>query len=127
LSRHNHADAAFLRGGQVLLLGSPLPEELSYAMGITDPSSAGVVQIVGQSGWVGSVAILWTVHADGNVETVDLGAPSRSIDASASGINAQGWIAGRSASQNSSRRPTLWLPQESGDTCNPHPKTGACK
>jgi hypothetical protein len=123
----NHADAAFLRGGRLLLLGSLLSDALSYAMGITDPSPAGVVQIVGQSGWEASVATLWTVHADGKVETVDLGAPSRSINASASGINSQGWIAGRSASRTLSRRPTLWLPQESGNACNPHPRTGACR
>jgi hypothetical protein len=92
-----------------------------------DPSPAGVVQIVGQSGWMGSVATLWTVHTDGKVQTVDLGALSRSIDAAALGINARGWIAGRSASRTLSRRPTLWMPQQSGDACNPHPRTGACR
>jgi hypothetical protein len=126
-SATNWADAALLRGDRVLLLGSLLPDELSYAMGINEPTAAGVVQIVGQSGWMGSVATLWTVDADDKISAVDLGAPRRSIDASASGINAQGWIAGRSASRTLSRRPTLWMPQESGDTCNPHPRTGACR
>jgi hypothetical protein len=126
-SATNHSDAALLREGRVLLLGSLLPDALSYASGINDPTPAGVVQIVGQSGWETSVATLWTVDPDGNVKAVDLGAPGRSINAAALGINAQGWIAGRSASRTLSRRPTLWMPQESGDTCNPHPKTGACR
>jgi hypothetical protein len=123
----NWSEAAFLRGGNILLLGSLLPDEMSYAMGITDPSPAGVVQVVGASGWAGSVATLWTVDADDKISAVDLGAPPRSINASASGINAQGWIAGRSASRIYSRRPTLWMPQESSDPCNPHPRTGACR
>ena len=126
-SATNWADAALLRSGQALLLGSLLPDELSYATSINDPTATGVVQIVGQSGWEHSVATLWTVDSDGNIDAVDLGAPRRSINASASGINAQGWIAGRSASRNLSRRPTLWMPQESGDPCNPHPRTGKCR
>jgi hypothetical protein len=126
-SATNDSDAALLRGDRVLLLGSLLPDVRSYAMGINEPTATGVVQIVGQSGWEASVATLWTVDADDKISAVDLGAPSRSIDASASGINAQGWIVGRSASRIYSRRPTLWMPRESGDTCNPHPKTSACR
>jgi hypothetical protein len=131
-SATNFADAALLRGGRALLLGSLLPDELSYAMGITDPTAAGVVQIVGSSGWEFSVATLWTVDADDKISAVDLGAPRRSINASASGINAQGWIVGRSASRNLSRRPTLWMPVAGGDDggdddCKPHPRTGACR
>jgi len=131
-SATNHSDAALLRGGQVLLLGSLLPDELSYAMGITDPTAAGVVQIVGSSGWESSVATLWTVDADAKISAVDLGAPRRSINASASGINAQGWIVGRSASRNLSRRPTLWMPVAGGgeggdDDCKPHPRTNECR
>jgi hypothetical protein len=109
-SATSHSDAALLRGGRVLLLGSLLPDALSYATGINDPTAAGVVQIVGQSGWDTSVATLWTVDADDNVSAVDLGAPRQSINASALGINTHGWIAGRSASRSLSRRPTLWLP-----------------
>jgi hypothetical protein len=131
-SATNWADAALLRGGQVLLLGSLLPVEPSYAMGINDPTAAGVVQIAGQSGWGHSVATLWTVDSDGNIGAVDLGAPRRSINASASAINAQGWITGRSASRNLSRRPTVWMPvagsDDGGDDdCRPHPKTGKCR
>jgi hypothetical protein len=120
-------EAALMRSGSVLLLGSLVPDDGSFAAAMIDAGVDGVVQIVGQSGQVGSLATLWTVDADGKVEAVDLGAPARSINASAAGINAQGWIAGRSASRTLSRRPTLWLPQESGETCDPHPKTGACR
>jgi hypothetical protein len=129
-SATNLADAAFLRGGSVLLLGSLLPGEMSYATGINAPTAAGVVRIVGQSGWGSSVATLWTVDADGKIDAVDLGAPKGSINASALGINAQGWIAGRSASKTLSRRPTLWQPRSSvddgGDDPCTHPK-GKCK
>jgi hypothetical protein len=104
----------------------------SCAPGINGPTAAGVVQIVGQSGWETSLATLWTVDADEKIRAVDPGAPRNSISASALGINAQGWIVGRSVSRTLSRRPTLWLPQEGGggdndDTCNPHPRTGVCR
>jgi hypothetical protein len=119
-------EAALMRAGAVLLLGALVPDENSFAAGITDADADGVVRIVGQSGR--SVATLWTVAADGGVSgPMDLGAPSRSTGASALGINNNHFIVGHSASRSMSRRPTLWLPQESGDPCNPHPKTGVCR
>jgi probable HAF family extracellular repeat protein len=124
--------AALMREGVVTLLGSRLPDESSEASGINDSSADGMIQIVGSSEWW---AMLWTVDAGGNVEgPVDIGAPSRSINAQALQINGQGWIVGRSASRSNANRATLWLPQEDDggdgdgdngddddDECIPHP------
>jgi uncharacterized membrane protein len=128
--------AALAREGVVTVLGSLFPDDPSQAHGVNDSSADGIVQVVGSSG-SGSEprAMLWTVDAGGNVEgPVDIGLPSRGLNAHAFKVNAQGWIVGRTASRTNAQQATLWLPQEDDggdgdgdngddddDECIPHP------